>query len=194
MKLIVALDSSSTGVVDVLGDRVDIYKIGLPLFLSHPNSIDELLNKDKRIFLDLKLYDIPYTVSETVNIVEDKGVEFLTVYYKSVAYAVNNSLKILSVINLTSENPVDIIPLVKQSIEDGASGIIIPGCRAKDVRYILKDKLIISPGIRDDGDCENDQRQVISPKEAFTNGVDYIVVGRPITQSKDPITKVEQFL
>jgi orotidine-5'-phosphate decarboxylase len=188
-------------------DKLDIsYKLGLEFFLSPKgrNFISRL--KNKKIFLDLKLNDIPNTCSAAIYAMKDlKNVSYLTVHVngglemlksaKKSAKKINKRLKILGVTILTSFSNYSIKKIghtksIKELVKKQASlaklakldGIVCSGYEAKLVKNICKNMEIITPGIRLAGDSKGDQKRVISPKNAFKNGATSIVIGRSITK------------
>lgn len=182
------------------------YKFGLEFFFSIKgrNFISKLKNKE--IFLDLKLNDIPNTCSAAVHSLKDlKNISYLTVHInggyemlsaiKKAAKKTNKKLKILGVTILTSISPSSIKKIGHtKSIKDlvknqatlarsaGLDGIVCSGLESKFLKKICKNMEIITPGIRLQGDSSGDQKRVISPKKAFENGATAIVIGRSITR------------
>jgi len=220
-KLIVALDSKdladSRKVVEELDSLVSFYKIGLRTFVTDGfNFASEIKNKGKHIFLDLKLFDIQSTIQETVSKLSDLDIDFLTVHGDpSVVEAAlmgrkNSRTKILAVTFLTNQNRSDLdASLVKEgdlkdlvverasnAISAGADGIISSPLEVSLLRSckFTVGKLIVTPGIRPNNTSIGDQKRVSTPSEAIGAGADYIVVGRPIWQSKDPKLATEQIL
>ncbi|HEU4619612.1 MAG TPA: orotidine-5'-phosphate decarboxylase [Gammaproteobacteria bacterium] len=211
-RLIVPLDvpdaERAKALVAELGGAVHFYKIGLELAMTprYFELLDWLLEQDKRVFADLKFYDIPATVAAAVRQVRDLGATFLTVHgERSVTEAAaaekGAHLKILAVTVLTSVEQQDLrdvgieIPLgalaearAKLALAAGCDGVIASGLEAARLRAALgPSALIVTPGIRPAGTAGgDDQRRVVTPREAFANGADYIVVGRPIRGAPRP--------
>jgi len=210
-RLIVALDvpdiPAAKALVTQLGDSVVFYKIGLELFMSgdYFELIDWLNEQSKRIFVDLKFFDVPATVGRAVKQLANKKVDFVTIHGNNAimqaAAEQKGSLKVLAVTVLTSLDRGDLDDLgfkcdvaelvtsrAKRAIELGCDGVISSGLEAPGLRDSLgKNFLIVSPGIRPvDNRPEDDQKRVVSVEQAFLNGADHIVVGRPIRDAKDP--------
>jgi len=220
-KLIVALDSKelddSRRLTDELDSLVSFYKIGLRTFVTDGfNFASYLKNKGKRIFLDLKLFDIQSTIEETVAKLSNLDIDFLTVHgdpsivEAAVMGKKNTAMRILAVTFLTNQNRSDLdLSLIKKgeirklvleratnAISAGADGLIASPLEVKLLRSLkcTAGKLIVTPGIRPKNTSFGDQKRVATPSEAFDAGADYIVVGRPIWQSKYPKITVEQIL
>lgn len=210
-RLIFALDvpdlAGAKKLVGRLGDSVVFYKIGLELATSRHyfELLDWLLANDKKVFADLKLYDIPATVTAAVRQLAGSGATFLTVHgdravAEAAAQAKGERLKALAVTVLTSVAQADlaesgialtveelVLKRARQSIAAGCDGVIASGLEAAPLRAALPaHALIVTPGIRPaDGDA-GDQRRVVTPTLAFRSGADHIVVGRPIRDAADP--------
>jgi orotidine-5'-phosphate decarboxylase len=202
-------------------DKLNIsYKIGLELFLSPKGRkfISRLRNKD--IFLDLKLNDIPNTCFSAVKSLKDiKNISYLTVHttgglemlkaVKKSAKEINRKIKILGVTVLTSFSDTSIKKIghtrsIKELVKKQASlanqakldGIVCSGYESKFLKKICKNMEIVTPGIRLPGDSYGDQKRVMTPKEAFKNGATSIVMGRSITRGniKNNIQKLVKSL
>ena len=182
------------------------YKIGLEFFLSPKgrNFISKLKNKE--IFLDLKLNDIPNTCKAAIHSLRDlKNISYLTVHtsggfemlkaIKKASKKINKKIKILGVTILTSFSDLSIKKIgytktIKELVKKQAAlaklakldGIVCSGHEAKFLKKICKDMEIITPGIRLVGDDKGDQKRVITPKQAFKNGATSIVMGRSLTK------------
>lgn len=210
-RLIVALDvpniPAAKELVNKLGDSVVFYKIGLELFMSgdYFELIDWLNEKNKRIFVDLKFFDVPATVGRAVKQLSTKKIDFVTIHGNNAimqaAAEQKGPLKVLAVTVLTSLDRGDLDDLgfqcdveklvtsrAKRAIELGCDGVISSGLEAPGLRDALgQNFLVVSPGIRPvDNRAEDDQKRVVSVEQAFHNGADYIVVGRPIRDAEDP--------
>jgi orotidine-5'-phosphate decarboxylase len=211
-RLIVPLDvpdaDRATALVEELGDAVRFYKIGLELAMTtrYFELLDWLLDRNKRVFADLKFYDIPATVAAAVRQVRDSGATFLTVHgERAVAEAAaaekGAHLKILAVTVLTSMDQQDLREVgietelgalaearARLAVAAGCDGVITSGLEAARLRKALgSEALIVTPGIRPAGKGGgDDQRRVVTPSQAFANGADYIVVGRPIRAAPRP--------
>ncbi len=183
------------------------YKFGLEFFYSKlGRSFLSKINKNKIIFLDLKLNDIPNTCSATISSLKDlKNIKYLTVHInggyemlravKKSARKINKNLKILGVTVLTSLTVKSLKKIghtksirylvakqTKLAKAAGLDGVVCSGHEAKIIRKISKKIEIITPGIRLIGDKNKDQKRVMTPKKAFDNGATSIVIGRSITQ------------
>jgi orotidine-5'-phosphate decarboxylase len=214
--LITALDvpslEESLGIVKELGDLVDFYKVGLELFSrAGPQVVEILKNKGKKVFLDLKLHDIPNTVSGAVNAAIDLGVDLLSLHtlggfemMEAAQKAVWNKRFekpiLLGVTILTSldeafledvlgiektlnDEVVDLASIAKSA---GLGGVV---ASAEEIALIKgccgEDFIVVTPGIRPRDAKKDDQKRSATPTEAIINGSDYLVVGRPITKSED---------
>jgi orotidine-5'-phosphate decarboxylase len=211
-RLIFALDvpdlKGAKELVARLGDSVVFYKIGLELATSRHyfELLDWLVGQDKKVFTDLKLYDIPATVSAAVRQLARCGASFLTVHgdrgvAEAAAQAKGESLKVLAVTVLTSVAPADLADMsialtleelvlkrARLAVGAGCDGVIASGLEAAPLRAALPaGALIVTPGIRPaEGARSDDQRRVVTPTLAFRSGADHIVVGRPIRDAADP--------
>ncbi len=210
-RLIVALDvpdaASARNLVDALGESVRFYKIGLELMTSgdYFSLIDWLLARDRKVFCDLKFYDIPATVGAAVRGLSRCGATFLTIHgEKSIMVAAaeaKGELQILAVTVLTSldrsslaemgyrrEVSELVVERAAGAIAAGCDGVIASGLEAPELRRRVDSRLIVvTPGIRPahSRGCD-DQRRVVDVAQAFRNGSDYIVMGRPIRSAADP--------
>ena len=213
-RLIVALDvpgaAEARALAEKLGDAVQFYKVGLELFSSpgYFDLIGWLAGRGKKVFADLKLYDIPETVRSAVRNLGACGATFLTVHgHRSVMEAAakeKGRLKILAVTVLTSFDASDLAEMgatksveelvlsrARGAVETGCDGVIASGLEAAPLKKAFGDKLlIVTPGIRPAGPVQ-DQKRTVDVAQAFGNGADYIVVGRPIRQAPDPRAAAE---
>lgn len=211
-RLILALDVPDFGeakaLVEHLGDAVSFYKIGLELATTgdYFRLLDWLLARDKRVFADLKLYDIPATVGAAVRQMSRSGASFLTVHgdraiMEAAAEHKGDALRILAVTVLTSISREDLEEMgigldvatlaerrAAQAVRAGCDGIITSPLEAKRLREMLgPGPLIVTPGIRPRGHGGgDDQKRVATAADAFRAGADHIVVGRPIRAASDP--------
>jgi orotidine-5'-phosphate decarboxylase len=210
-RLIFALDVQSVdeakALVLQLGDAVRFYKIGLELFMAggYFELLDWLALQGKKIFVDLKFFDVPETVKRAVAALKGRPVEFCTVHgnqgIMEAAVSAGSGVKILGVTVLTSLDQGDLADLgfacdtaelvlsrAKRALEAGCAGVISSGLEAARLRESLGDRLlIISPGIRPvENRPADDQKRIVTPSAAFQAGADYIVVGRPIRNAADP--------
>jgi orotidine-5'-phosphate decarboxylase len=209
-RLIMALDVSSIteaqALVEALGGSVIFYKIGMELFMSgdYFGFIDWLKQRDKKVFVDLKFFDVPATVGRAIKALSNKGIDFATIHGNNAimeaAAANKGALKVLAVTALTSLDRGDLDDLgfqcdvkalvlsrAKRALEIGCDGIVSSGLEVSMIRKELDSKLlVITPGIRPvDNREDDDQKRVVSVEQAFQNGADYIVVGRPIRDAKN---------
>jgi orotidine-5'-phosphate decarboxylase len=196
-----------------LGDAVHVYKLGLQVFLAggYFELIDELTAQGKKIFADLKLFDVPETVRLAVAQLNDKGISFVSVHGNDemlrAAASEKKEVKILAVTVLTSLDNNDmkdlgfncdvkslVLSRARRALEVGCDGVISSGLEAEELRKIHGDKiLIVSPGIRPvENRPQDDQKRITTVKGAFLKGADYIVVGRPIRNASDPKLKAEE--
>lgn len=207
-KTIVALDmptlKDNLNLIEKL-DNHQWYKTGLNFVTQNGFDAVRNLARYKNVFLDLKLYDIGNTVQDAVRNVADMGVKFLTVmgdpHIVEAASKVKGDVKILAVTVLTSLNrndlnmnlvvDGDIQYIVERRAElafrFGADGVICSPEEIKIIRHNYKDKLIVTPGIRQSGQPGDDQKRIATREKAFTHGADYVVVGRPVYQSNNPL-------
>ena len=213
-RLIVALDVPSAAdaraQVEKLGDAVSFYKIGLELATSgeYFTLLDWLVKRDKRVFCDLKLHDISETVRRAVANLRGRGVTFLTVHadrgVMQAAVQERGDVKILAVTVLTSTGPADLaeqgyggkledLVLARAGAAEqiGCDGVITSGLEVATIKSRFKRLLAVTPGIRPAGADVGDQKRVVDVAQAFRNGADYIVVGRPIRDAQDPAAAAE---
>lgn len=210
-RLIVALDTKTIKgaktLVERLGDVASFYKIGFILALQGGESfIKWLIKRDKKVFLDLKCFDIEGTIKKAVENIARMGVSFLTIHgNKKVINAAcegrgKSNLKILAVSLLTSLDASDIKELgfpcqveelvlfrAAEAVKAGCDGVVASGREARLIRQVIGNALlIVSPGIRPFHFKTDEHKRFVTPKEAIMNGADYLVVGRPIIKAKDP--------
>ena len=210
-RLIFALDVPSVAEakqwVETLGDEVVFYKLGLELFMAggYFELIDWLRARGKQVFVDLKFFDVPETVASAVRQLTQRGATFATIHGNDAimraAVREKADLKILAVTALTSLDRGDLDDLgfmcdpetlvlsrARRALEIGCDGVISSGMEAAKLRAELGARLlVITPGIRPvDNDQPDDQKRTVDVRQAFQNGADYIVVGRPIRKAVDP--------
>lgn len=215
-RLICALDvpgpDAARALVDTLGESVSFYKVGLELFMAggYFELIDWLVARNKRVFVDLKFFDVPETVRSAVRALRGRGVTFATVHGNQAileaAGREKGEVKILAVTVLTSLDRGDLDDLgfqcdveklvlsrARRALAAGCDGIISSGLEAPLIRAELGDRiLVVTPGIRPvENRPVDDQKRTVDVAQAFTNGADYIVVGRPIRQAADPRAAAE---
>lgn len=210
-RLIFAMDvpetSQAKALAEELGDAVTFYKLGLELMMAggYFELIDWLVNRDKKIFVDLKFFDVPATVGRAVNRLASRGVTFTTVHgnqgIMEAAAAAKGDLKILAVTALTSLDRGDLDDLgfdcevdelvlsrARRALEAGCDGVIASGLELGALRRALGTRLlVVTPGIRPvENRPEDDQKRIVTVEQAFADGADYIVVGRPIRNAAEP--------
>lgn len=209
-RLICALDMETEKeaweLVDELEGLVSFYKVGIILNAAAGRQfMRELLDRDKRIFLDLKYFDIPQTVRRAVALAADQGFSFLTVHgdrrivEAAVAGRGDSSLKILAVTVLTSMDSDDLRSMgsglsveemvaarTRIALELGCDGVVCSAREIELVRGVAGDRLlVVTPGIRPATAETHEQKRVLTPSEAIRQGSDYLVVGRPIYSAPD---------
>ena len=210
-RLIAALDVADTAqaraLVQGLGDSVRFYKVGLELFMADGvfEFIGWLTQRGNKVFADLKFFDIPETVAAAVKGLRNRGVTFTTVHGNQAmleaAGQAKGDVKILAVTVLTSLDQSDlddlgfscdveklVVSRARRALEAGCDGVISSGREAPALRRELGDRLlVVTPGIRPiENRPSDDQKRTVDVAQAFANGADYIVVGRPIRQAPDP--------
>lgn len=215
-RLIMALDvpaaAEARAIVEQLGDAVSFYKIGLELFMAggYFELLDWLVGREKKVFVDLKFFDVPETVRSAVRALAGSGATFATVHgnqaIMEAAARDKGDLKILAVTVLTSLDRGDLDDLgfacdverlvlsrARRALETGVDGIVSSGLEAPMIRRELGQKLlVVTPGIRPvENRPADDQKRTVDVAQAFNNGADYIVVGRPIRQAADPRAAAE---
>jgi orotidine-5'-phosphate decarboxylase len=216
-RLIFAMDvpdcDRARSLAEELGDSVTFYKIGLELMMSggYFELLDWLLERDKKVFCDLKFFDIPATVGSAVRQLKDRGASFVTVHgnqsiMEAAAENKGDTLKVLGVTVLTSLDRGDLDDLgfdcdvgelvlsrARRALESGCDGVISSGLEVPKLREFVDEKLVVvTPGIRPvDNKPAGDQKRVVTVDTAFSNGADYIVVGRPIRDAESPRAAAE---
>ena len=197
-----------------LGDSVSFYKIGLELMMSggYFELLDWMLERDKKVFCDLKFFDIPATVGAAVRSLKDRGASFVTVHgnqsiMEAAAENKGDRLKVLAVTVLTSLDRGDLDDLgfdcdvdklvlsrAKRALKSGCDGVISSGLKVPKLRESIDPKLVVvTPGIRPvDNKPSGDQKRVVTVETAFSYGADHIVVGRPIRDAESPRAAAEE--
>ncbi len=215
-RLIFAMDvpdsEAALALADTLGDAVSFYKLGLELFMDggYFQLVEQLRSAGKRIFVDLKFFDVPETVGRAVRRLQGKGVTCCTVHGNDsmleAACANRGDVKILAVTALTSLDRGDLDDLgfacdprelvlsrAKRAFEIGCDGVISSGLEAAALREHVDNRLlVVTPGIRPvENRPADDQKRTVDVRQAFLNGADHIVVGRPIRNARDPRAAAE---
>jgi orotidine-5'-phosphate decarboxylase len=210
-RLIVALDvpaaDDARRLVERLGDAASFYKVGLELCMSGGafELIDWLGASGKKVFADFKFFDVPETVAAAVRALARHAVTFATVHgnqaMMEAAGREKGSVKILAVTALTSLDRGDLDDLgfrceveqlvlsrARRALEAGCDGVVSSGLEAPLIKRDLGDRLlVVTPGIRPvENRPADDQKRTVDAAQAFRNGADYIVVGRPIRNAADP--------
>ena len=214
-RLIVALDvptiSAAKELVTVLDDAVVFYKVGLELFMSGGafELVTWLRERDKKVFVDLKFFDVPATVGRAVSQLNGLGITFATIHgndaIMQAAASAAEDVDILAVTVLTSLDRGDLSDLgfecdvselvvsrARRAVVHGCAGVVASGQEAALLRRELGNTLlVVVPGIRP-VDNQDDQKRTVSAEQALRDGADYLVVGRPIRDANDPKAAAEQ--
>jgi len=213
-QVIIPLDvptlDDAMGLVDSLGEAADFYKVGLELFTAEGSAaVQALKQRNKRVFLDLKLHDIPSTVARAVARARVLEVDLLTLHatggrpmMEAAAQAAENDLTLLGVTVLTSMTSSDmehswglevdsieeeVVRLATLVRDSGVGGVVASVREAAPVKKALgSDLVVVTPGIRFAGGDAHDQARVSTPGAAVAAGADYLVIGRSVTQAPDP--------
>ncbi len=208
-RLVVAVDLSARDeilrLVDTLHGSVGVFKIGLQAFIANgPQIVREVVARGERVFLDLKIHDIPNTAKRAVAEAASLGASIATVHTaggEPMLRACNHkTLLVLGVTVLTSLNETDLLQigfggsavdnavrLAQLAKSSGLRGVVASPLEIAPIREACgKDFLILTPGIRPKGSDAGDQQRIMTPGEAVRAGADYLVVGRPITNAADP--------
>ena len=216
-RLIVALDvpraDEARALVTQLGEAAAFYKVGLELFIAGGcfEVVEWLVANDKRVFVDLKFFDVPETVRGAMRALRGRGVTATTVHGNQAmmmaAAAEKGEVKLLAVTVLTSLDRGDLDDLgfqcdverlvlsrARRALEAGCDGVISSGLEAPLLKRELGERiLVVTPGIRPvENRPADDQRRTVDVAQAFANGADYVVVGRPIRQAADPRAAAER--
>ena len=216
-RLIFAMDVAecdrARALAEELGDSVTFYKLGLELMMSggYFELMQWMLDRDKKVFADLKFFDIPATVGSAVRQLKSRGASFVTVHgnqsiMEAAAENKGDELKVLAVTVLTSLDRGDlddlgfdcdvealVVSRARRALEAGCDGVISSGLEAPMLRERADNSLlVITPGIRPvENRPSGDQKRVVTVEKAFSNGADYIVVGRPIRDAESPRAAAE---
>jgi orotidine-5'-phosphate decarboxylase len=215
--IIIALDVESreeaSRLVDQIGDEADFYKVGMELYAAAGMPfVAQLLERGKRVFLDLKLYDIGETVKRATRQIVKSGVTFLTVHGSEAVMRAavegrgDAATQLLAVTVLTSFDQKDLADLgyktpvpelvalrVNKAVASGMEGIVCSPLELANVRRIGGSKLkLITPGVRSAGAAKGDQKRVATPADAIRAGADYLVIGRQVTRADDPAEACRQ--
>jgi orotidine-5'-phosphate decarboxylase len=214
-KLILALDletrEQAFAMLDRVGNSLEWVKVGLQLFTAYgPDFVRQIADRGYKVFLDLKLYDIPNTVAKTVQSLSSLPIELLTLHASGgtemlewankarADYAPNLNLLAVTVLtsmdeaqlralNVNASTEAQVEHLADLSLNAGIQGLVcssleLPALRAR----FGNEPIIVTPGIRPNGACADEQKRIMTPRSAAAAGSSYIVVGRPILQAEDP--------
>jgi orotidine-5'-phosphate decarboxylase len=209
--VIVALDFDSTAAADQLvaslGGAQNFYKVGMELYAAAGmDYVRGLVDRGKRVFLDMKYYDIGETVKRAVAVAARSGAEFLTVHgvgqvmRAAIEGRGDSPMKLLAVTVLTSFDQQDVRELgydctladlvgqrVRLAMRVGADGIVGSPLEARAIRAEAGPAaILVTPGVRSRGVAAGDQKRIATPAEAVRDGADYVVVGREVTRAADP--------
>ncbi len=216
-RLIFAMDvpeaAQARELAEQLGESVTFYKLGLELMMAggYFELIDWMIGRNKKVFVDLKFFDVPATVGRAVARLASRGVTFATVHgnqgiMEAAAAAKGDELKILAVTALTSLDRGDLDDLgfqcdvaelvlsrARRALEAGCDGVVASGLELPAMRKAVDRRLlVVTPGIRPvENRPSDDQKRVVTVEQAFGDGADHIVVGRPIRDASDPRAAAE---
>ncbi len=211
-RLIVALDlpeaPAAKSLVERIGEGATFYKIGMELCMAPGffELLEWLRGRGKKVFVDLKFFDIPETVGRAVGALSERGAQFCTIHgnqaiMEAAAKAKGNGLKVLAVTALTSLDRGDLDDLgfqcdvealvlsrARRALAAGCDGVVSSGLEVAKLRLEApRELIVVTPGIRPvDNKAESDQKRVMTPTRALQAGADYLVVGRPIRDALDP--------
>lgn len=216
-RIIFALDFADPelagGWVRKLDGHIKFFKVGLQLFLAGGwPVVEDIISRGNKVMMDLKFFDIPETVHLAVQQLQNRGVSFATIHGNrpiiEAAVADKTDMKILAVTVLTSFDESDMVEMgftgsvrdlvlirARKAMELGCDGVVCSALEAEPLRHGLGPNfLVVTPGIRPGLNREageDDQKRVATAKQAIINGADYVVIGRPISKSDDPVRTVE---
>ncbi|MBV8062214.1 MAG: orotidine-5'-phosphate decarboxylase, partial [Nevskia sp.] len=199
--------------VERIGDGASFYKIGMELCMAPGffELLDWLREGGKKVFVDLKFFDIPETVARAVKALSERGAQFCTIHgnqaiMEAAAKAKSNGLKVLAVTALTSLDRGDLDDLgfqcdvealvlsrARRALAAGCDGVVSSGLEVAKLRLEApRELIVVTPSIRPvDNQAESDQKRVMTPSRALQAGADYLVVGRPIRDAADPRAAAE---
>lgn len=219
-RIIIALDSPTTeaalALVSALSPHAGYFKVGLQLYTAAgPEIVRRMRDLGGRVFLDLKLHDIPHTVGRAVESASSLGAEMLTLHLgggrdmaRAAMAAAPAEMLLLGVTVLTSSDEAtlretgvsssieeQVLRLAELGVETGLGGVVASPLEIAPLRRAFGTKIkIVTPGIRPAGAPSNDQKRVMTPAEALAGGADFLVIGRPITAAANPRAALDQIL
>jgi orotidine-5'-phosphate decarboxylase len=201
--------------VDLTIDYVGVFKIGMQLFYAEgPDLVHRIKARGRRVFLDLKLHDIPNTVASAIHSLADLQIDYLTVHASGgpamlrAAQQAAGSIQLLAVTVLTSMDEQELVAvgvnhqpneqvrqLAQTAAQAGISGLVCSALEARALKAQLGDQIfLVCPGIRPTGSDVGDQRRIATPAKALHDGANLLVVGRPIRSSDDPRAAAQTIL
>ena len=213
-RIIFALDLDSAQAakdwVHKLKDRIQFFKVGLELFLAGGwDLVHWIMDQGPEVMLDLKFFDVPQTVYKAMQQVQSHQVALTTIHGNDAmlqaAVQAKGRTKILAVTALTSLDAADlralgfscspqdlVISRARRALELGCAGVVSSGLEVPVLREYLPGKLLtVVPGVRPVDNIPDDQKRTVDVRQAFANGADHVVIGRPIRQAKDPLQVVD---
>lgn len=225
-RIIAALDvdtyEKAAELVDTLKGEVDVFKVGIAPFTSFGERITEKITAcGKKIFLDLKVHDIPNTARNAAKAAAEKEVFMMNFHcvggaamlraaregadsvtgerrrpiLLGVTVLTSMDKKALEGIGLGLEVEEQVMKFARIAKEAGFDGVVASAQEVKKIKEELgKDFVVVTPGIRPEGASGDDQKRVTTPKQAFDRGADYIVVGRPIIEAQDPVLAAKKII
>ncbi|MFL6519806.1 MAG: orotidine-5'-phosphate decarboxylase [Chthoniobacterales bacterium] len=218
-KIIVALDVPSAeealSLVSLLSAAVGSFKVGLQSYTAEGPAFVRSVSAVSKVFLDLKLHDIPNTVAKTVEVADKLGVKMLTLHLSGggemiraavrarksdmlllgVTVLTSSTDKTLREIGISEKASEQVLRLARLGVANGIDGVVASPHEAAQLRAELGDKIkIVTPGIRPAGSEANDQKRFTTPRQAIDEGADYLVIGRPITAADDPRAAVDRIV
>jgi orotidine-5'-phosphate decarboxylase len=217
--VIIALDLDSASAADslvaALGESAGFYKVGMELYAAAGmDYVRSLAGRGKRVFLDMKYYDIGETVKRAVAVAARSGATFLTVHgvgqvmRAALEGRADSPLKLLAVSVLTSFDQADVKELgydctlpelvaqrVRLAMQTGMDGVVASPLEAQSIRALTgPGAILVTPGVRSKGVSAGDQKRVASPAEALRNGADYVVIGREVSRAPHPASALAAIL
>ena len=212
----VATDQQALVLVTELATQVGLFKVGLQLYTAAgPDIVRAIQTRGARVFLDLKLHDIPNTVAKAVESAGELGVQMLTIHLgggsemiRAAVAARPKEMIILGVSVLTSSTEEtlretgvsggvqdQVLRLAKVGVAAGVNGLVASPLETKALRMEFGNKIkIVTPGVRPTWSAPGDQKRFLTPKEALESGADYLVIGRPVTAADNPRDALERLL